>query len=469
MMKTVALLGLVCATANAAAVTNAAVAAADVCKDDEWSYLCNKDAWAGAADAVTGGKELQTAALRRALDHTIAHTACAVGDKTCAEAKDIVDAQLLAIPKVINSNRLAQVHDDAGIIHPASATMSWSAAAQVTAQTRHTTALYSGATLKIDPVINHAQGSEYIDGESLIKWVDAAKKNGCDDSDGSTDAAQRLAGDKDVRGSAHVMFDTSVATCSGGKNTGTDAEKVLFHKCESKNGQGRKACQTAGCKYTPPTLLTVAFSYAHLTATGVATTAKDPKTHKWRLCMTSPSVADNTVFADTALTVSASCPDKQTWVNYNCVCEAGRTTDLNSGSDAGAGTHGTGLTNLNGQCMGCPLGKTSVPQADNKHTCTRCPIGKMGAAGSAQWTTAGKDIDVTKRVAAAAGTCTACPAGKYGKEHNTKALPARYGTAVHAEADVCESCPTGTYSSAAGAIHPSDCKNCGGGLSLRPA
>jgi hypothetical protein len=76
------------------------VASSDVCKDDEWSYLCNTDAWAGAADAVTGGQELATAALRRALDHTIKHTACAAGDTTCASTKAIVDAQLLDIPKV---------------------------------------------------------------------------------------------------------------------------------------------------------------------------------------------------------------------------------------------------------------------------------------------------------------------------------------------------------------------------------
>jgi hypothetical protein len=98
---------------------NKLVQSSDVCKNDEWSYLCNKDAWAGAADAVTGGIELQTAALRRALDHTIKHTDCDPGDTVCESAKDIVDAQLLDIPKVINSDRLAQVHSGAGLIHPA--------------------------------------------------------------------------------------------------------------------------------------------------------------------------------------------------------------------------------------------------------------------------------------------------------------------------------------------------------------
>ena len=28
---------------------NTAVASSDVCKNDEWSYLCNSDSWAGAA------------------------------------------------------------------------------------------------------------------------------------------------------------------------------------------------------------------------------------------------------------------------------------------------------------------------------------------------------------------------------------------------------------------------------------
>jgi hypothetical protein len=85
---------------------NKAVASSDVCKDDEWSYLCNTDAWAGAADAVTGGQEMQTAALRRALDHTITHTACAAGDTSCQSTKDIVDAQLLNIPKVNGEEKL---------------------------------------------------------------------------------------------------------------------------------------------------------------------------------------------------------------------------------------------------------------------------------------------------------------------------------------------------------------------------
>ena len=106
-MKLLALLTLtlVALTAHAANV-NAALASSDVCKDDEWSYLCNTDAWAGAADAVTGGQEMQTAALRRALDHTITHTACAAGDTSCQSTKDIVDAQLLNIPKVNGEEKL---------------------------------------------------------------------------------------------------------------------------------------------------------------------------------------------------------------------------------------------------------------------------------------------------------------------------------------------------------------------------
>ena len=86
------------------------VDATDVCKSDEWSYLCNKGAWAGAADAVTGGQELQTAALRRALDHTIKHTSYAANDPACFRMKAIVDAQLLDIPKVIDSGCFGHVH-----------------------------------------------------------------------------------------------------------------------------------------------------------------------------------------------------------------------------------------------------------------------------------------------------------------------------------------------------------------------
>ena len=42
------------------AQANALVEKNDVCKSDEWGYLCNQDSWTGAADAVTDGKELQT-------------------------------------------------------------------------------------------------------------------------------------------------------------------------------------------------------------------------------------------------------------------------------------------------------------------------------------------------------------------------------------------------------------------------
>lgn len=72
----------------------------DVCKDDEWSYLCNTDAWAGAADAVTGGLELQKAALRRALAHQAKNTQCAASDTFCKDVKEILDAGLLNIPNV---------------------------------------------------------------------------------------------------------------------------------------------------------------------------------------------------------------------------------------------------------------------------------------------------------------------------------------------------------------------------------
>ena len=97
-MKLLALITLPLVALTAANI-NAAVA-------NEWNYLCNTDAWAGAADAVTGGQEIQTASLRRALDHTITHTACAAGDTSCQSTKDIVDAQLLNIPKVNGEEKL---------------------------------------------------------------------------------------------------------------------------------------------------------------------------------------------------------------------------------------------------------------------------------------------------------------------------------------------------------------------------
>ena len=85
------------------------MASSDVCKDDEWSYLCNTDAWAGAADAVIGGEALQTAALRRALAATTGGTACAATDAACLATKAIVDAKLLNIPKVRRVEKLKHI------------------------------------------------------------------------------------------------------------------------------------------------------------------------------------------------------------------------------------------------------------------------------------------------------------------------------------------------------------------------
>jgi hypothetical protein len=85
-----------------------------------------------------------------------------------------------------------------------------------------TTALYTGDTLSIDTFYGVQTGSDFIDDESLIKWVDASSQNGCDDNDGAAnDAAQRLAGHPDVRGSAHVMVPTGTSTCSSPMGTTT--------------------------------------------------------------------------------------------------------------------------------------------------------------------------------------------------------------------------------------------------------
>jgi hypothetical protein len=479
-----AILGVASAatTADKAALTagNAAVASSDVCKDDEWGYLCNKDAWAGAADAVTGGQELQTAALRRALDKTIAHAECDATDAACIQTKMIVDAQLLDIPKVINSNRLAQVNDAAGLVHPAAGTLSWSTdGKKTTTQLRHHKALYTGETITFDSVNGDDKGSDFVDDKTLTKWVDADLKNGCDDSDG---AAKNLAGSKHVRGTAHVMVPSTTSTCASTDPTGGDVSKIntnnkaqheLYLKCKSLDGQGRKMCQAAGCTYTPPPLYTVGFSYAQLTATGVSADSPNPAVKKWRLCMTSPSIADNTVFADTLLTIEAKCPDFHEWHTNNCVCAAGRTTDRNGGIEAGAPVGGAkNLPNppsLDGvstdntlYCMQCPKGTTSTPNKDNTHTCTRCPIGKYGDKGSVAWDQGAADTvkERGKLADTANGNCKDCAKGTYGAEYSSRAIATRYGGA-HVAGDVCLDCPKGTWNDMEGISTDEGCKGCG--------
>ena len=83
------------------------VANTDVCKDDEWSYLCNKDAWSGSADAAAGGQDLQDAAFRRAFAHIKMQTDCSAGDVDCAKAKAVIESNTMNIPEVRNASWIA--------------------------------------------------------------------------------------------------------------------------------------------------------------------------------------------------------------------------------------------------------------------------------------------------------------------------------------------------------------------------
>ena len=157
--------------------------------------------------------------------------------------------------------------------------MTWTAA---TAKT--TTAPCSGDTIGITLA---TAGGAYIDQASLMKWVDASVKNGCDDADGA--ALERLAGHKDVRGTAHALV-TAGGGCVSITTTTRTASAFV--------GQGRKACQTNGGTYTDPTAFSVGFAYADLKMDGSvgstikktdgsvgSTIAQSPKTATWRLCM----------------------------------------------------------------------------------------------------------------------------------------------------------------------------------------
>lgn len=222
------------------------MASSDVCKDDEWSYLCNTDAWAGAADAVSGGEELQTAALRRALAATTGGAPCVATDAACIATKAIVDAKLLNIPKVVNSDVLAQVNKDAGLIHPAAHNFVLSA---------KTPAVYTGSTLTVTAV---GPAPTYVDTLSLVKIVDASVKNGCDNGD----AATNNAGHKDVR---------STATVLGAAGGCTDT---------SKAGLGRKICLAAGGTFSFGVKFNFGFAFTDVNtppASAIATT--------WRLCL----------------------------------------------------------------------------------------------------------------------------------------------------------------------------------------
>jgi filamentous hemagglutinin family protein len=305
---------------------------------------------------------------------------------------------------VVNSNRLAQVNDNAGLIHPAAFAMT------LPGNVKTIAADYTGDTLEI--TVAAGAGGTFVDQATLMKWVDASVTNGCDDAAGK----EQLAGHEDVRGTAHVLIKTggvctSPTTAGGVANAQTASAYV---------GRGRNLCQSTGGTYTAVTALNVGFSYAKLTATGV-TAATSPSDAKWRLCMTSPSVADNTVFADTGLTITAKCTAaKHSFVGNNCVCAE------NKGLPDAANTPG--------HCANCPAGKYSNVGG----LCAVCPQGKYsGGAGTA---------------------CVACPVGTAGAEQSGGLVPG--GGLV---ADMCKVCPTGTYNDATGSPHKSDCKGCGVG------
>ena len=199
----------------------------------------------------------------------------------------------------MNSNKLAQVNEYAGLMHPAASSITWTAVAAVVgvtvAQAAGTTrtAYFQGDTLAITIA---AAGRDFIDDVASIKFVDASKSNGCDDADGTANTAmQRLAGHKDVRTTATVLTETISnanaggvgSTCAGGTLAATQVDNAAegdanrqYFQCKSAIGLGRKACQDLGCTYTPPVKVSVGFAFADTTNFPASAT-----TTTWRLCM----------------------------------------------------------------------------------------------------------------------------------------------------------------------------------------
>ena len=148
-------------------------------------------------------------------------------------------------PQVVNSDRLAQVNKDAGVIHPGAFGMTLSG-----------TPVYTGSTMTVTLT---AAAKIYVDSISLVKLVDASIKNGCDNGDTATSNA----GHKDVRSTATVV----------------DAPGVCTNQVP-KNGQGVKICRAAAGTYAYDTTPKFGFAFADLN--GFPATAS---TTTWRLCM----------------------------------------------------------------------------------------------------------------------------------------------------------------------------------------
>ena len=530
---------------------NKAIGEADVCKSDEWGYLCNKDAWTGAADAVVGGKELQVAGLRRAMDHIAAGTSCGATDTECIAAKAIVDANTLQIPNVIDSKQLKQVSDASGVLHPAAGGMYWRtasvtegvttlhasdeivlaafatnfpigsaitfeklagseptglsmgkiyyviagatsttghfkvaltkggaavvlsannfAAGQVTIHKleKHVNAYYMHATLGIETnALEADKGSDYIDDIALIKWVDASLPNGCDRSPHS-----------DVKSSAHVQVATGVAYCN-------QAHKDLL---------GRKVCLaaagTAGT-YTAPQSVSVSFGYVGATRKNGPTThsqvgkkrvdtcgtapnscggastsgwgdVSNPGGKTFRLCMTSPSISDNKVFADTGLTVKARCGTSAE-NSYDANTEFALATGLLGASAADDGKY------FRCQC------KANYERSSTTGMCTQC--GQSEDKTRTFTSVVGDGVlgfDAATKMPKASGACEMCMAGYTGTEYETtpnnfaSQLADKTYSMTCAKGSLkkykCALCPKGTFRAAVGGVHDEDCARCGAG------
>ena len=140
------------------------------------------------------------------------------------------------------------------------------------------TAQYDGDTLMFTVA---AGVRNFIDSKTQIKLVDASVKNGCDGD---------LAGHKDVRTTANLIAGTT-ETCHGGTDATTTIDSVSeadqerqFNLCNSKIGQGRKACQSVGCTYTAMQDASIGFAYTDLLTNPLGFTSS---VAAWRLCMVS--------------------------------------------------------------------------------------------------------------------------------------------------------------------------------------
>ena len=147
----------------------------NVCKNDEWSYLCDSSSWAGISASTNGGRALQDLAYDRAMNAHRTKSKCDTSDEPCQSALEKLEAFRLESPETGPGGALPNTHEKAGALHPGNIMFMKVTEGSENCGVKDVDALYLGAYVKLESKLPNQ-----VDEMSLIKFVAATEANGCD-------------------------------------------------------------------------------------------------------------------------------------------------------------------------------------------------------------------------------------------------------------------------------------------------